>query len=245
MIPWDRSKGAPEPIRALNRIMEQEGGEPLVDLRAAAPSVAIVRPQTIPFCRRAVAEMMEKAAKTLRGGFKLGVVDAWRPIERQQRIYDFMLRSAMEAYPTRSHASLRRTICRWVAPTDQKAPPGHCTGGALDVWLLTESGEPADVTSPYGRFRAARTYSLGLSPEAHKNRMLLVETMLGLGFSNCRDEWWHYSYGDAGWAVRVGSPTCIYGLASLDGDIYAEQERLSEEAMRKRPNPFLNPDANA
>lgn len=245
MIPWDRSKGAPEPIRALNRIREQENGEPLVEMREVAPSVVIVRPQTIPYCRLSVALMVEKAARSLPEGFRLGVVDAWRPIERQQRIYDFMLRSAIEAYPTRSHASVRRTICRWVAPTDQRAPPGHCTGAALDVWLLDESNEPVDVTSPYGRFRAARTYSLGLSPDAQRNRTILVEAMLGAGFSNCRDEWWHYSYGDAGWAVRVGSSICVYGLAKLDPNLYKHQELLAKRAMKKRPNPFLNPDANA
>ncbi len=45
--------------------------------------------------------------------------------------------------------------------------------------------------------------------------MILVEAMLGAGFSNCRDEFWHYSYGDAAWAVRTGAPYCIYGLIEL------------------------------
>jgi D-alanyl-D-alanine dipeptidase len=42
--------------------------------------------------------------------------------------------------------------------------------------------------------------------------MLMVQAMLGAGFSNCRDEYWHYSYGDSAWAVRVGSRECSYGL---------------------------------
>jgi zinc D-Ala-D-Ala dipeptidase len=243
LIPWDRTKGRPEPISALNRVREADNHEPLVDMREHAPSVKILRDTTIPYCRLTVARMAEKAARLLPTGYQLGVSDAWRPIERQQRIYEFMMGSAVEAYPDRSYASLRRTVCKWVAPTDQKAPPGHCTGAALDVYLLDATGEPVDVTSPYGRFRAARTYSLGLTPEAYRNRMLLVETMLFAGFSNCRDEWWHYSYGDAGWAVRVGKAECFYGLATLDRDLYEDQERLAEEAIRNRPNPFLNPDA--
>ena len=63
--------------------------------------------------------------------------------------------------------------------------------------------------------------------------------MLGVGFSNCRDEWWHYSYGDAGWAVRTGSSTCPYGLAQLPHELYEELERLHEEGMNDRTNPFL------
>jgi D-alanyl-D-alanine dipeptidase len=69
--------------------------------------------------------------------------------------------------------------------------------------------------------------------------MILVETMLSVGFSNCRDEWWHYSYGDAGWAVRMGLDSCVYGLARLDPALYAKQERISMQAIRRRKNPFL------
>lgn len=238
---WDRTKGKPEPIAALNRIKERENGEPLVDIREYAPSVKLMRPQVIPYVRRRVAEMCEVASNRLPKGHFLSLVEGWRPLERQQRIYDFMWESAQEAFPNRDHRSLRRTVCRWVAPTDQKAPPGHCTGGAVDVWLVDEAGEQIDVTSPLDRFRTAPTYSLGLSDTAQVNRMILVETMLSVGFSNCRDEWWHYSFGDAGWAVRVGEPACLYGLAHLPHELYAEQERLHEEAMKERINPFRPP----
>lgn len=238
MLKWDRKKGRPEPIRLLNQIQELENGEPLVDVRSAAPSIKIIRDQVIPYVRRTVAEMCEEAARRLPAGVYLGLVEGWRPIERQQRIYDFMWKAATEAFPHRDHAALRRTVCRWVAPTDQKAPPGHCTGAAVDVWLVDETGEPMDVSSPYDRFEAAPTYSHGLSEVAERNRMLLVETMLGVGFSNCRDEWWHYSWGDAGWAVRVGETKCVYGLAKLDPVIYEELERMHAEAMKDRPSPF-------
>lgn len=239
MTRWDRSRGVPEPIRALNGVVEADNGEPLVDLRVIAPHVGILRDQTIPYCRETVARMAEAAAVSLPQGVFLAVTDAWRPLERQQRIYDFMLRCAREAFPGRSHASLRRTLCRWVAPTDQKAPPGHCTGAAIDVHLVDGAHAPLDVTSPWDRFRAAPTYTVGLTPEALTNRTLLVEAMLGAGFSNCRDEFWHYSYGDAGWAVRTGRSECVYGLATLPRELYEAQERLAEEAMKGRENPFL------
>ncbi|MFI5385681.1 MAG: M15 family metallopeptidase [Fimbriimonadales bacterium] len=235
---WDRSKGRPEPIAALNRIEERENGDPLVDVREYAPELKFVRPQVIPYVRKRVAEMCSEAARNLPPGYFLSLVEGWRPLERQQRIYDFMWESAQEAFPHRDHKALRRTVCRWVAPTDQKAPPGHCTGAAVDVWLVDENGETIDVTSPLDRFRSAPTYSLGLSEIALANRKILVETMLGAGFSNCRDEWWHYSFGDAGWAVRVGEPACVYGLAHLPRELYADLERLHEEGMKERVNPF-------
>ncbi len=241
MIAWDRSKGRPEPIRALNKILERENGEPLVDVRVACPNVRLARPQVVPFVRQTVAEMLERAAQSLPDGMYLGLVEGWRPLQRQQRIYDFMWESAREAYPLRDSISLRRTVCRWVAPTDQKAPPGHCTGAAADVWLVDDSNEPLDTTSPFDRFKAARTYTLGLSDEAQRNRSILVEAMLSQGFSNCRDEWWHYSYGDAGWAVRTGETSCSYGLMNLEPELYRELEVLWIEAQKGRQNPFLPP----
>ncbi len=235
---WDRARGSPEPIAALNRVLERENGEPLVDLREVAPSIRILRPAVIPYVRQAVAEMCERAAHRLPSGYHLGLVEGWRPIERQQRIYDFFWWAASEAYPERDHRSLRRTVCRWVAPTDQKAPPGHCTGAAVDVWLVDDGGEGIDVTSPFNRFSASPTYTVGLSEDALRNRMILLDTMLSVGFSNCRDEWWHYSYGDAGWAVRAGERTCQYGIAHLPLELYEELERLHAEGMKERVNPF-------
>jgi D-alanyl-D-alanine dipeptidase len=185
--------------------------------------------------------MCENAARQLPAGIYLGLVEGWRPLERQQRIYDFFYQAAREAFPNRDHRSLRRTICRWVAPTDQKAPPGHCTGAAVDVWLIDDSGEPLDVTSPFDRFQAAPTYAFGLDEHAQTNREILLNAMLRAGFSNCRDEWWHYSYGDAGWAVRTGKDECVYGLATLEPHLYEELERLHVESMSERQNPFLPP----
>jgi D-alanyl-D-alanine dipeptidase len=162
---------------------------------------------------------------------------------RQKWIYDWMWAKLEEARPGLTHASMRRIVCRWVAPVDQKAPPGHCTGGALDVYLLDDSGEQLDVTSPFERFEAAPTYTLGLSATARANRELLVSTMLEAGFSNCRDEFWHYSFGDAGWAVRLGFDACQYGLVELDDSLWTESQRVWEEAFQQRPNPFLASDS--
>lgn len=236
---WDRTKGRPEPVAALDRIPTFENGDPLVPLSEVAPAIRLIRPTTIPYCRKTVAEMVQRAAEKLPDGVFLAVTDAYRPLLRQIKIYEFMTRCAREAFPDREGASLKRTVNRWVAPPDRKAPPGHCTGAALDVILVDVNNEPIDVTSPFSRFAGGPTYVFGLTEEAQRNRNLLVGVMLSVGFSNCRDEWWHYSYGDAGWAVRMDQPTCFYGLAELEPELYTEQQRAWEDALRERPNPFL------
>lgn len=236
---WDRTKGRPEPISALNRVREIENGEPLVDMRIACPSIRILRPQTVPFVRKTVAEMAERAAQSLPNGVYLSLWDAFRYLDRQRKIYEWMTQCALEVWPELPLPALRRRVNRWVAPWDQPAPPGHCTGAAIDVILVNEANEELDVVSPYTRFIAAPTYTNHLTDEAHGNRTLLVETMLAVGFSNCRDEFWHYSYGDAGWAVREGRDTCFYGVAHLESERFAEREQLWLERLNNRPNPFL------
>jgi D-alanyl-D-alanine dipeptidase len=104
---------------------------------------------------------------------------------------------------------------------------------------MDDNGEQLDVWSPYNRFQAAPTYALGLDPEVQERRDILLEAMLGVGFSNCRDEWWHYSFGDAGWAVRMGHQECCYGLALLEPALYHELELQHAEDMKDRPNVFL------
>lgn len=240
---WDRSKGRPEPIRALNRIIELENDEPLVSLADYAPSVIIKRPSVIPFLRLQVAQKLEIAAQNLPPGYKIGVVDAWRPFERQVKIWNWFYGSLEKIRPDLNYAAKRRIVCRFVAPVDQKAPPGHTTGAAVDVWLLDADGNEVDVTSPFERLAGAPTYVYGLTETAHSNRSILVMAMLKAGFSNCRDEWWHYSFGDAGWAVRMDETTCIYGRIDLDPGLYKDQDDEWNVRLLSRINPFLEAGA--
>ena len=50
----------------------------------------------------------------------------------------------------------------------------------------------------------------GLSPDAQANRKLLIHTLEKTGLTNYTGEWWHWSYGDSGWALRVKAPRALY-----------------------------------
>jgi len=204
-------QGAAEPIAALNRVRIEETGEPLVDIRDACPSVD-VREDCCPYLRRTVAEMVNRAQASLGPGLRLRVTTALRTLAKQRAHWDTYFAQLRERHPEWPLSALRRATNRYFAPYDQKAPPGHCTGGAVDVQLLGESGEPLDMVSPLEHWAAAYTWTDRISPEARTNRMLMVNAMLGAGFSNCREEFWHYSYGDSAWAVRCGLAACPYGL---------------------------------
>jgi D-alanyl-D-alanine dipeptidase len=141
-----------------------------------------------------------------------------------------------EKHPTWPKSVLRREANKfWHPPDVPKAPPGHCTGGAVDVGLLDAEGNAMDVTSVSREGADAQpTYALYLTPEAKANRSLLITAMSGANFSNCYDEWWHWSYGDCAWAVRLGYPEALYGwVREYPEAVLREIEEMEAERERK------------
>ena len=211
-------QGTPEPIAALNRVKILEKGLPwqeceaLVDVRAHCPDV-VWQEKICPYLRRTVADMVNRAQASLPAGYRLNSGTALRTLTMQARGWDGFYKKNQEAHPEWPISALCRTTNKYFAPYDQPAPPGHCTGGAIDVGLLDSDGKSLDMIAPTEGWQAAYTWSDLIGDEAKRNRMMMVEAMLGAGFSNCRDEYWHYSYGDSAWAVRVGEKSCPYGWA--------------------------------
>ncbi len=232
-----RKIGAPEPIAALNkvRILELDKPwterEPLVDVRIHCPDV-VLSPHLCPYLRRTVADMLNRAQASLPPGYKLRVGTCLRTLDMQKGGWDSFFKRMQEEHPNWPLSALRRATNKYFAPYDQKAPPGHCTGGAVDVGLLGPDGNPLDMIAPTKGWEAAYTWSDKIGPEAKRNRMMMVEAMLNAGFSNCRDEFWHYSWGDSAWAVRVGKTECPYGWAyppvALETDFSGKDLRIDK-----------------
>ncbi len=208
--------GAPEPIAALNRVkiteraLPLEEREPLVDVRLYCPDV-VITDTLCPYFRKTPAELLNRAQASLKEGMKLRVHAVLRTRTMQKRGWDNYFKRMQEEHPQWPLSALRRATNKYYAPYDQFAPPGHCTGGAVDINLLDKDGNSLDLIAPTQGWEAAYTWSDLISPEAKKSRMTMVNAMLEAGFSNCRDEYWHYSWGDSAWAVRVGERFCPYG----------------------------------
>jgi len=228
-------KGKPEPIGLLNRVRLKELGEPLVHLRRACPGIRVLRSTAVPYLRERVAGMLQRARQSLAPDYDIGVREAWRSLERQRLIYDTYFERLRRERPELPYAALRRLANRYFAPYDQKAPPGHSTGGAVDVWLLDARGKPIDLHGPGERFASSATFQPDLPKEILDLRLLLYRALTKEGFTNCKDEWWHYSFGDAAWAVRSGRKTCIYGYIEPPRSAYrAKDLRFRKEFLTKQ-----------
>lgn len=208
-----------ESVTALRRIPIAENNEPLVDLHKHNPELLFDDPYfrytRAAFARSAVAEKLRHADKLLQAqGFRLAIVEMWRPPHIQRRMYQTGWAWWKERHPDWGDSQMKRVVNRFTAPVDNpRVPPPHSTGGAVDLTLVSDTGVRQDLSSPYENSdpRSFPFSAPGLSPAAHGNRDILAKALLSAGLTNYPSEFWHWSYGDQGWAYRGGHGTALYG----------------------------------
>ncbi len=197
-----------EPVSALRRIPIRECGEPLVDFRDVCPRLilaeAVFEYRRATLVRESVAAGLNRAIDVLPNGVHLGIIEGWRPGYIQRRMWLTSWLRFQKLHPDWSEVQLKRITNRYVAPPDAQVPPPHSTGGAVDVMLVDAAGHRLDHHSPFRLFDPQTYMALpkGLSETAARNRAILREAMLAGGLTNYPSEWWHWSFGDQGWAYR-------------------------------------------
>lgn len=212
-----RKPSPSEPITELRHVKIFENGEPLVDFLKECPELVFDRPKFTyrreTLVRESVARMLCQAAKDLPKGYRLAILEGWRPIHIQRRMYSGIWKRLQEQHPDWSDTKLKRVANRFTAPIGGKVPPPHSTGAAVDVFLVKPDGSPHDHTSPFWRYdhHGFATHAKGLSEEAQKTRQILWDALMPTGLTNYPSEYWHWSYGDQGWAYRGGHPHALYG----------------------------------
>jgi zinc D-Ala-D-Ala dipeptidase len=205
-------------MRALGRVRIVDNGEPLVDFLAACPGLRFAAQHPlfdyprVHLARRRVAEMLCRAQSLLPAGIELEIVEGWRSPAAQRLMYEHTYNEYRRRHPEWPESMVRRQTNRYSAPPDAPTPPPHVTGGAVDLHLVGPDGARLDMTSPFDPLdrRAAAMDARGLSDSARRNRAILSEALTGVGLTSYPAEWWHWSYGDSGWALRTGRDTAIY-----------------------------------
>ncbi|MEL6472417.1 MAG: M15 family metallopeptidase, partial [Cyanobacteria bacterium J06623_4] len=112
----------------------------------------------------------------------------------------------------------------WAVPsTDSRTPPPHSTGSAVDLTLRAATGETVDMGSPIDE-ASPRSYPNHFAnstdpaaQKAHHYRSLLAAVMVGAGFCQHPNEWWHFSVGDQLWAWQTKQQTGESAIARYGG----------------------------
>lgn len=164
--------------------------------------------------REGVVNRLIKAQNYLPEGLHLVIRDAFRSKQIVEKLYDRYISYFIEKEKlTNEEADIK--VRSLLAMPDDIVPPGHMTGGAVDVILAYNDGSkvPMEVDEKIlARQKQIWTECKELPEDIKKNRMILLDAMIEAGFHNYPKEYWHYSFGDAYWAVRRKEKVAIYGI---------------------------------
>ena len=206
-----------EPVELLVKVPIEDNGEPLVDIFKICPELswAGTNPRRdFPRCglgRQSVAEQLAHAQSYLPDGLRLQIIGVFRSFAVQKEMYERARRELAEKHPDWDEELLTEYINVFSAPPITETPPPHTTGGAVDLSIIDAQGERLDMTSPFELgWDSAPMNVEGLSETARRNRDLLADVLTRAGLTNFPGEWWHWSYGEPGWALRAGHPVALY-----------------------------------
>jgi len=212
-------------IRVQN-IPVEDCEEPLIDIATSgliAYGPPPECPETAPFyrmLREGVVYKLEKAQQRLPKGLQLRLYEGFRSPNVQKVLFAGQLQRVRQENPFQDDAWCYMQAAKLASPLntfegDDIIPP-HSTGGAIDIEIVDETGNPLDFgmkLSDWGVVppELCATAFDGLSNIVKGNRELLAEALTAEGFVNYPREWWHFSYGDQYWAHATGSTKALYG----------------------------------
>ena len=193
-----------EPLVDLRRILR-------VDPRRGDPAGAFAH-----VCS-GVAERLCRADAQLPNGWRLLIVEGFRPVASQQEIFASYVAEIQSLHPDWPIERVTQAASRYVAPVEV-AP--HTAGAAVDLTMCDADGVEIDMGSPEAATPeesdgACYTDAPYISDTARRNRQTLAAALTSVGMVNYPTEWWHWSYGDRYWAYCTGQESARYGVCPI------------------------------
>ena len=165
--------------------------------------------------REALIEKIQRIANLLIQQEKTLIIrSAWRSFVHQQMLREQKRTYLQKEHPALSHKEINDLISYFIAPMKKST---HATGGAVDALIFD------DRTQSVLDFGSNKGYDIDLntrcyphhpniSDQAKKNRALLIDLFENEGFVCDLKEFWHFDYGNVGWAIEKGKSEAIYGI---------------------------------
>ncbi|MEV3986455.1 M15 family metallopeptidase [Nonomuraea sp. NPDC049758] len=195
----------------------QECGEPLADVRGRLRVDTRLADADGAYAhlRAGLLDRLERAESSLPDGFHLLIVEGYRPIATQRRIFEGYRAELLTTYPDMTPDESYIAASRYVSPVEV-AP--HTAGAAVDLTLCAPDGTEYDMgtqvnDNPEESGGACYTAAAGIPAQARAHRKILAAALEPVGLVNYPTEWWHWSYGDRYWAMSTGAPAALYGPA--------------------------------
>jgi D-alanyl-D-alanine dipeptidase len=203
-----------------------ENGDPLVDLKDQAaidygPSPEIPDNTDYTKMRNTVYDKLIQAQNLLPQGIRFCLYECYRSLDLQKMLYENRYKIIQNHHPDWNEEQLFLETTKMVSPIinldGSRNIPAHSTGGAIDIYLIDEKGDPLDMgIHPKDWMQDEQgvlslTNSTRISEQAQNNRLMMNQVLGAVGFTNYPTEYWHWSYGDRYWAFQTNSPHAIFG----------------------------------
>ena len=139
-----------------------------------------------PIYENAICYLHIEAAKALKDaiesaenlGYRIRIYDGFRPSEAQWVLWNHTPDPTFLADPRRGSP--------------------HSRGIAVDLTLIDETGKDLEMGTSFDTFHPKSHHgSFDVSPEAQRNRHLLMGIMTLSGWDFYQNEWWHYQLFDS------------------------------------------------
>lgn len=202
-----------------------ENHEPMIDLSlhkeiSYGPSPEIPNNTDYTKMRQSVYEKLKEAQALLPKGLHFCLYEGYRSLELQKTLFNNRYDKVKKLHPNWSSQQLFDETTKLVSPIinadgSRNIPP-HSTGGAVDVYLLDDKGQPVEMGIHPKDWMldtdgvVSLTESEHISEEAKRNRAIMSTVLSKVGFANYPTEYWHWSYGDRYWAYSKHQAHALY-----------------------------------
>ena len=158
-----------------------------------------------PVYRRSACYLHKEAEKCLKKasryakklGYRFKIYDAFRPTEAQWVLWNHTPDPMFLADPRRGSP--------------------HSRGIAVDLNLIDETGKDLEMGTSFDTFHPNSHHgSFEVSPEAQRNRHLLMGIMTLSGWEFYQKEWWHYQLFNSQDYVLLSDSVLLDGLMPLN-----------------------------
>jgi len=205
-------------MRHLPTISIKEDNSPLISLNESGFNLIFepsIKKNYKYMVREAVFDKVGQISRRLDKEDKTLIIrSTWRSFEHQRLLWEERVESLKKEYPKKQIEEIEELVSYFIAPPSKST---HSTGGAVDALIYDLKN---DCVMRFGTNDGLKInlndkcypYHPYITPEAKKNRKLLIGLFEEEDFVVDIKEYWHFDYGNIAWAVQKEKDHAIYGI---------------------------------
>lgn len=209
-------------VQHLPTVSIKDDNSPLINLNSSTFNLifekSIIKDHKY-MVREAVFDKIGRISKRLDGEDKTLIIrSTWRSFEYQRLLWEERVDSLKKKSPKKPIEEIEDLVSYFIARPNKSM---HATGGAVDALIYDLKNE---CVLSFGTNNGPKDeqkidlndkcypYHPYITPEAKKNRKLLIGLFEEEDFVVDIKEYWHFDYGNIAWALEKGKDHAIYDI---------------------------------